>query len=98
MGRAIAKGLIVVLVMLWLPGLEAGDEVTTDQKVQAEAATAADTVSETRERKGKGMQIFWVVLGVSLLFVLGSALALNGLGDKRPPRREDRQGRDSGEQ
>jgi hypothetical protein len=38
--------------------------------------------------KGKGMTLFWVVLALSLLFVLGSALALNGLGDKRaPPRR-----------
>jgi hypothetical protein len=55
---------------------------------QGEAPVAVDAPANSAKDKGKGMTIFWVVLALSLLFVLGSALALNGLGDKRaPPRR-----------
>lgn len=90
--RACAGAALTVLLlgMNSLPLPAQAEESTASAQIagQSEAPVVVDAPANADPDKGKGMTIFWVVLGLSLLFVLGSALALNGLGDKRaPPRR-----------
>lgn len=86
---AVGAALIVLLSgMIALPQPAQAEEIAAPGQIagQGEAPVAVDAPANSA--KDKGMTIFWVVLALSLLFVLGSALALNGLGDKRaPPRR-----------
>jgi hypothetical protein len=53
---------------------------------------AADAPANSRPAKAKGGTLLWIVLGLSFFLILGSALGLNSLGNKRPPprRREDK--------
>lgn len=90
--RACAGAALTVLLlgMNTLPLPAQAEESTASAQIagQSEAPDAVAVPANPAPEKGKGMTIFWVVLALSLLFVLGSALALNGLGDKRaPPRR-----------
>jgi len=90
--RACAAGaalIVVLLGMISLPQPAQAEESTASGQIagQGEAPVAVDALATPAPEKGKGMTIFWVVLALSLLFVLGSALALNGLGDKRAPSR-----------
>ena len=99
MAAITASGLIVLLVMFWIPAAPAGEVPAGEQAAsQAEPALAPASDPDTARAgpgpgKGTGGTVFWVVLALALLFVLGSALALNGLGGKPPP---PRQGRDGG--
>jgi hypothetical protein len=90
---AYAAGAALIVVLLGMLSLlqpvQAEETAATGQIAgQSEAPVAVAAPANADQDKGKGMTLFWVVLALSLLFVLGSALALNGLGDKRaPPRR-----------
>jgi hypothetical protein len=92
-GWAYAAGAALIVVLLGMLSLlqpvQAEETAATGQIAgQSEAPVAVAAPANADQDKGKGMTLFWVVLALSLLFVLGSALALNGLGDKRaPPRR-----------
>lgn len=57
--------------------------------VQGEVATSVGQMEPgqvepgTAEKKSKGKTLFWVVLVLALLFVIGSASALNALGGRQ---------------
>ena len=101
MASITARGLIVMLVMLWFPMLQADESPLGGQAAsQGESAVVPDTAAspvEPRAAKGKGFSVFLIVLAVSLLFVLGSAMALSGMGGKRPPPRQGKGDRDAGD-
>lgn len=81
--------LIMMLVMLWFPTAHAEDiAADVDAASKTESEVAPDAVAPRASLHGgrdKGVSVFWFVLILSLLFVLGSALALNALGGKHPP-------------
>ena len=86
-----ARCLMVVLVVLWIPGTVAGAEAPSEEPAsQSESMIVVDadtSAKEVKAPKGKGKTVFWIVLTLSLLFVLGSVLTLNALGGKHPPPR-----------
>lgn len=96
MTETMAKWLMIVLAMLWLGTAQAGERAPGEKAVSTvENAVAPGSASSGEvQHKGKGVTVFWVILALSLLFVLGSALALNALGGK--PRLPPGKGKDSG--
>lgn len=96
MTATVAKWLMIVLAMFWLGTAQAEERASDEKEVSTvENAVAPGSASHGEvQRKGRGVTVFWVVLVLSLLFVLGSALALNALGGK--PRLPPGKGKDSG--
>ncbi len=76
-----------IVLMVWLPCAQAQIDTDNGQAVeQSETPVVPEPVAEPTidNRKPKSKALFWTVLVLALLFVLGSALALNGLGGKHP--------------
>lgn len=90
--------LMVVLMMLMFPSVQAGETPAAGQEAGSATAApvqdAAVSPGESRKDKGKGGKVFWVVLVLAFLFVLGSALTLNALGGKPPTPRRHEEGED----
>lgn len=93
--RWFRSGCLAMLVLM-PPGVYAqpdvGDNLPAAQ-VEVPSSTqslAPETAPETdeSERKAKGKSLFWIVLVISLLFVVGSASALNAMGGKQPQQRK----------
>ena len=76
-----------MVLMVWLPCAQAQVDPDNGQTAGQSGAAAASepVVAEPAgaDRKPKSKALFWTVLVLALLFVLGSALALNGLGGKQ---------------
>jgi hypothetical protein len=91
----VARTAVLVVILGMMPLLPlaqaANDTDAAEVTSQGEMATTADA-PENSPAKEKGGTLLWIVLGLSFLLILGSALGLNSLGDKRPPprRREDK--------
>lgn len=83
--RWLRYGWLVVLLSV-AAGTQAQVGDNEGAVAQAEVATSADpAVAEvgTSESKARGKTLFWVVLVLALLFVVGSATALNALGGRQ---------------
>jgi len=78
------KALLMLCWLCWIPPLHAEDGAVSKPTASAEIAQESATPKEKKE----GFSLFWIVFGVSILFVLSSATALNRLGGKPPSRSE----------
>ncbi len=77
------RGFVLLLFLFWLPGAQAVAEATPSG-VQAGVTSSGGVApeAEPEKRKTKNNALFWIVLALSLLLVVGSATALNALGGK----------------
>ncbi len=87
----------VLMVVLWVPCAQAQTgvaDVRSDRDVEVSSTVeSAVAEAEPKKRKAKDSTLFWIVLVISLLFIVGSASALSAIGGKQPaPRNKDRRG------
>ena len=86
----------VLMLMLWVPCAQAqtgAADVPSDRDVEvSSSAESAAAQAEPKKRKAKSSGLFWIVLVISLLFIVGSASALSAIGGKQPASRQDRRG------
>lgn len=89
----------VLMLVLCVPGVEAqtgaaGGQIPGYAEVSASSEpVVAEPEPEPEKRKAKSRALFWIVLVISLLFVVGSASALNALGGKQTvPRKQNKGG------
>lgn len=92
----------VLVAMMWVPtvhaqsGVEYGTLVGQSEVNAASEQIVAETLPE--KRKTKSRMLFWIVLVISLLFVVGSATALNAMGGRQSAvRRHDNNRGDGGQ-
>ena len=82
----------LVTVMLLAPGVQAQSGDSGALPAQAEVSVSAQPMeAETGavEKKTRGKTLFWFVLVIALLFIVGSATALNALGGSQPQQRKE---------
>lgn len=86
------RGCVLLLFLFWLPGAQAAAEATpSGVQVGVTSSGGVAPEAEPEKRKTKNNALFWIVLALSLLFVVGSATALNALGGKHSaPRNRNR--------
>ncbi len=95
----------VLMLMLCVPGVDAqtgaiGGQLTRYAEISASPepiVAEAEPKQEPEKRKAKSSALFWIVLVISLLFVVGSASALNALGGKHTVPRKQNKGGGSGQ-
>lgn len=87
----------VLAVALWAPWLQAQIDTGYARVSSSSQGVVGDQKSE--ERKGKSSVLFWIMLVLALLFVVGSALMLKAIGGPTPKTGKERgNGSQRGEQ
>lgn len=93
------RWMLMLMFMLCLPCAQAqtsAGDTPPGQYAGESSSSGQAAAEESGKRKVSGLTVFWIVLVISLLFVVGSASLLKGMGGKQPAARKHHQSGEDG--